>query len=212
MALEGLRAPMSEKSSSEHSRILIRRYFSQNKVLGLSLAMVVIVGVLGIPFVMKAIPSTYQHEEYMPELDSRNTRVFLSDLEDTNITITFVNEPGLWYRMSVTHYTTGERHRVESITDSSSSTLTIELTTVTRIKSIYLELGTDVVHSIHINGENLNTRVVVDNGAQISGSICSFHATGIFQFIMKQDSHSTIIYLIHGLRNLYCWISISQLG
>ena len=182
---------MNEKSSSERCWTLIRRFFSQNKVLGLGLVVVAIVGVLGVPFVMKTTSSTYQHEEYLPELNSRNTRVFLSDLEDANITVTFTNEPDLWFRMSVTQYTSRVRHRIETYTDSSSSTLTMELTSVIRIKSINLELGTDVVHSIQISGENLNTLVVVDNGAKISESFFHYYSTGILQFIMTENVNFT---------------------
>ena len=93
--------------------------------------------------------------------------------------------------MDITHYTNGRRHSVENVTAPSFLPLRVQVSSVTRIKSINIVLGTDVAHSIYISGFNLNTVVRVDNGAKISGSHCRFYGTGSFKFIMTDNVNFT---------------------
>jgi len=134
---------------------------------------------------------TYHYEEKLPSNDTKNTRFTITGVEDANITVSFVDEPGLWYRIDITHYTSVKHHAVAAVTKPSFLPLRVHLTSVTRIKTISLVLGTDVAHNIYISGANLNAEVKVDNGAKISGSRCRFHSTGVFKLILGENVNFT---------------------
>ena len=170
-----------------------KHLIDQRKVTASFLLVVIIIGIglAGFAYVLSNTPATYYYEEQLPSSDFRDTRITLSGLEDANITVAFIDEPGLWYRIAVTHYVSGVRHSIESVTEPSFFPLRVHITSVTRIKSISIVLGTDVVHSLYISGLNLNTRVTVDNGAKISGSKCWFFASGFFHFILTENVNFT---------------------
>ena len=161
------------------------------KLLAVFVAVVIVVGVVGIVIIIDNTPTTYHYEAFLPQSDSRETRVTLSGIDDANITVSFVDEPGLWYRMDVTHYTSGKKHSVDNITTLTIIPLRVHLTSVTALKTVNIVLGTDVAHSIYISGENLNALVKYDNGAKISRTRCRFYGTGIFQFQLSEDVNIT---------------------
>lgn len=168
------------------SSILDRR-----KAIGFLAAIVIIIGILGLVNIINSIPETYYYEARLPENNTRDTRFTIAGVNDANITISFIDEPGLWYRMELTHYTSGKRHSVENVTTPSFLPLRVQVTSVTPLKTINIVLGTDAVHSLYISGSNLNTIVTLDNGAKISGSRCRFYGTGIFRFIITENINYT---------------------
>lgn len=170
----------------------MRDLVDRKKIASFLIAVVIIVvGFVGLANIIDNIPMTYHYEARLSESNPRDTRITISGIEDANITVSFVDEPGLWYRIDITHYTSGKRHAVENVTNPSFLPLRLHVTSVTRVKNINLVLGTDVVHNVYISGDNLNTLVFVDNGAKISGSKCRFYGTGIFQFYMSENVNFT---------------------
>ena len=169
-----------------------KRFLDNRKLAGIFVAFLIIIGTVGIVNIIDSTPDTFYYEASLPEDETRDARFSITGIEDTNITVSFVSEPGLWYRMDVTHYTDGKRHSVENVTEPDFLPLRVQVTSVTRVKSINVVLGTDVTHSVYISGFNLNTIVVVDNGAKISGSRCRFYGTGVFQFILTENVNYTI--------------------
>jgi hypothetical protein len=164
-----------------------RDSIDKKKVAGFFVAVVFIIGVVGIVNIIDTTPTTYHYEAWLPESNARDTRFTVVGINDANITVSFDDEPGLWYRIDITHYTSVKHHAVEDISEPSFLPLRVHLTSVTPIKRINIVLGVDVAHSIYISGENLNTIVTMDNGAKISGSKCKFVGTGFFQFFMTEN-------------------------
>jgi hypothetical protein len=157
----------------------------------LFIVVIILVGFVGIVNIIGSIPTTYHYEAWLPESETRDTRFTIASIKDANITVSFTNEPGLWYRLDITHYTSVKSHAVENAQDIPFLPLRVHLTSVTPVKNINLVFGTDVVHRLYISGENLNVLVVVDNGAKISGSKCRFYGTGVFQFVMTENVNFT---------------------
>ncbi len=166
-------------------------YIDQRKLSGVFVVVVIIVGTIGLAIIVDKTPTTYRYEAWLPESNPRDTRFTITGIEDANITVSFVDEPGLWYRLYVTHYDSMKRHSVENVVDPSFLPLRVQVTSITPVKSIHVVLGTDVVHSMYISGSNLNTIVIVDNGARISGSKCRFYGTGVFQFGLTENVNYT---------------------
>jgi len=154
-------------------------------------AVVIIIGIGGVVHLTNTSPTVYHYVEYLPKSDQRNTRFTVAGIEDANITISFVNKPGLWYIIDLTHYTSVKHHAVESLTSPSFLPLRVHVKSVTPVKTINIILGTDAAHNLYISGENLNTIVIVDNGAKISGTRCRFFGTGTFQFVFTENVNFT---------------------
>ncbi|MFW9805306.1 MAG: hypothetical protein ACFFFK_01095 [Candidatus Thorarchaeota archaeon] len=163
----------------------------RRKAIGFLATIVIIIGVLGLVNIISSIPETYYYEASLPKNNTRDTRFTITGVNNANISISFVDEPGLWYRIEMTHYTSGKRHSVENVTTPSFLPLRVQVTSVTPVKTLNIILGTDAIHSLYISGSNLNTIVVMDNGAKISGSRCRFYGTGIFQFVMTENINYT---------------------
>lgn len=163
----------------------------KQKMIVLFVAVVIIIGIGGLVNLINNSPTTYHYEAWLPTSNARNTRFTIAGIDDANITITFVNDPGLWYRIGVTHYTSAKHHAVEKVTNPSFLPPRVHLTSVTPVKTINVVLGTDVAHGVYISGENLNIIIIVDNGAKISDSRCRFYGTGIFQFKMTENVNFT---------------------
>jgi len=136
-------------------------------------------------------PATYHYEAWLPESGSKESRITIAGIEDANITVSYVDRPGFWYSIDVTHYTSGKRHSVDHITNPLFLPLRVHITSVTRVRNINIVLGTDATHNLYISGVNLNTIVILDNGAKISGSRLRFYGTGIFQFSMTENVNYT---------------------
>ena len=168
-----------------------QRYLDRRKLSGIFIAVVFVVGVVGVVVIVDNIPTTYHYEEWLPGSAVRDTRFTIAGVDDANITVSFVDEPGLWYRIDMTHYTSVKHHAVQAVTKPTFLPLRVHLTSVTRLKTINIVLGTDVAHSLYISGDNLNTVINVDNGAKISGSRCRFHSTGVFQFNLGENVNYT---------------------
>lgn len=169
----------------------LHRYLDNRKLLGVFVAAVILIGVLGMVVIFDDTPTTYHYEERLSSGETRSTRFTIAGVHDANITVSFVDEPGLWYRVDMTHYTSVKHHSVNAVRKPSFLPLRVHLNSVTPVKTINIVLGTDVTHNLYISGERLNTIVKVDNGAKISGSRCRFHSTGEFKFILKENVNFT---------------------
>ncbi len=169
----------------------MQKMIDKHKVIVFLIAVVILIGIGGIVNLISNTPTTYHYERMLPDSYPRDTRFTIANVKDANITISFVNEPGFWYRIDMTHYTSVKHHAVECVTNPSFLPLRVRVSSVTPVKTINIVLGTDVAHSLYISGENLNTIIIMDNGAKISGSRCRFFGTGVFQFIMTENVNFT---------------------
>jgi len=170
----------------------LRTGTDRRKIVSVLVAVVIIIiGFLGVANIIINRPTTYHYEEWLPDPGARDTRFTIAGLDDANISISFANEPGLWYRLELTHYSSIKKHAVNAVEEPSFLPLRVHVTSVTPVKSLNIVLGTDVAHSLYIHGDNLNAVVIMDNEAKISGSRCIFYGTGAFQFVMTENVNFT---------------------
>jgi hypothetical protein len=189
--LKSQKGPAPKASGENRIMNEPQRYLDNRKLLGAFVAAVILIGVLGMVVIFDDTPTTYHYEERLSNGETRSTRFTISGVHDANITVSFIDEPGLWYRVDITHYTSVKHHAVQAVRKPAILPLRVHLTSVTPVKSINIVLGVDVVHSLYISGENLDTIVTVDNGAKISGSRCRFHSTGVFKFVLRENVNFT---------------------
>ncbi len=192
--------------------INLREKDNKRRVIVLLISVVIIaVGFIGVANIIENRLITYHYEKWISGSENRNTRFTISGIEDANITISFIDQPNLWYLVDITHYTSIKKHSVEGVTKPSFLPLRVHLRSITPVRNINIVLGTDMVHSLYISGENLNTRVIVDNGAKISGSKCKFYGTGIFQFVLKENVNFTSVGMDVEIGDFYAEIPAPEL-
>ncbi|MGY5852297.1 MAG: hypothetical protein RTU92_01880 [Candidatus Thorarchaeota archaeon] len=154
------------------------------KVVAGAVIVVVIVGVAGILLFMNPAPMTDFHiEEQLPD-DLTQVSLFFGDLEDTNLTITFVDDESLFYSMDIALY---ESTTADNAFDAYwIASTTYRFDALTRIRSLNVTLGTGIPYSFGVWGVNLDSSIVYDNGALV-GSDVTYEASGEFLFTLKED-------------------------
>jgi hypothetical protein len=168
--------------ASTHRRLIT---MVTRKLAGVLLAVLIVVGFVGIFIVIPAVSTTFHYSAQLGESETRNIGVTLIDLDDTNVSVTFIDSPSLWFQMDVVQYTPGLGHQTETLRLGTHNSLIVRGSS--RIMSIDLVLGSDAYYSLTILGDNVNVTIIMDNGATISGQEYLFSATGIFRFRMTED-------------------------
>jgi hypothetical protein len=129
----------------------------------------------------------FHYEEWHPE-PSRRILMYIRDLKDANLTISFVNDTTLMCRVDVDLYDpqSGSVRLVREVANQ------INLESTGRQKRVEVVLGTSDRYNIHIqNGENLNTTVRYGNGAVLNETWFSAHQTGIIRIAVDEDDGLT---------------------
>ena len=154
------------------------------KVVAGVVIIVVIVGVVWFLFFMGPTPMTNFHiEDELPE-DLTEVSLFFVDLEDTNLTISFVDDEALFYSMDIALYdpTTAE----SAFNTRWVGSTAFRFDALTRIRSLNVTVGTGIPYSFGVWGDNLDSSIAYDNGA-IVGADVTYEASGEFLFTLKED-------------------------
>jgi len=104
--------------------------------------------------------------------------LWLTDIQDCNLTISFVDEPSLLYSIDVELY--------EAAPSSSAFVLTVEewfdirFEASMSMKRLQVVLGSGVPYKIVVSGSDVNATFVYDNDVIGSGASLNYGATGSF--------------------------------
>ena len=166
------------------------------KTLALVVVVVVVTTGTGIFLVVDPYSDTFHLENRFPvdrPITASYVQLGLINLEDTNLSISFVNDTSLVYTMDI--------HLYVPTLMSSAFQLTLEnytgfiyatLTAAVPIRSLKITLGTGKPYLLNIvHGVNLNSTVTYSNGA-VLGSEFGYEATGSFRFIFLEDVNFTL--------------------
>jgi hypothetical protein len=146
------------------------------------------VGIMVYPW--NPVSSQFYYERQFEPSDHEEVRISIRDFEDTNITISFVDDPTLLYRLNITLYSPGSSPRVRTERLYEHIRMTID-DPPDRIQDITLLLGTSAYYGITVIGQNLNTTITHDNGARLEWQEITYLATGIFRFKLTEDVNFT---------------------
>ena len=128
--------------------------------------MLMAVSVGTILLIWNASATSFHYEREYPVDETRWVRLALDDLEDTNVTVAFTDDPALMYSIDVTLYEPGLTYTFEY--EEKRYHLAITLIASGRIKSINVVLGTGTPYKILIRmGDNIDTTITYDSGAVI---------------------------------------------
>jgi hypothetical protein len=158
------------------------------KVVG---AVVILVAVIGVLVVFVGLPTTqteFHYERQYPANETKYGYIDLDIMRDTNVTITFVDDPTLMYSADVTQYTPGDHHYVyyQEWENRLQFAVSASEGATHRIQSIDIVLGTGIYYEIYIAG-TADVSVVYDNGAVLGGQEFIMNAAGDLYFEFNED-------------------------
>ncbi len=160
------------------------------KVVGVAVILVAVVGVLVVFVGLPASSTQFHYERAYPADETRKVNILL-DVRNTNVSVTFVDDPNLMYSVDVVQYSTGDHHHSyyqEWGDPHFSLDYHIDSLTDEGIKEVNVVLGTGTYYVIYIEGANNNASVVFDNGAVLAGQeILMSAAQGDFYFELTED-------------------------
>lgn len=166
------------------------------------LAFVVLSIIIGMGIVVfLAINPIITHAYYsksIPDSDSafRAVAFRFEEMEDTNLTISYVDDPTLWYSMNITLYEASMASAAFSFEDKTGIDVvdyTSTLQAFTRIKSVNVVFGSGWFYKIYISGTNLNVSIRYDNNAKLGNrdeflfGIFSVECTGNVYFTFTKN-------------------------
>ncbi len=156
---------------------------NRRKAAAFLIVVLVVSGFLGYFFIIPAVSTHFHYEGRWDPSNPEGAGISLLDLEDTNITVMFIDDPTLWYRIDVVHYSPGRAHHFDARTWG----VTIDGIT-SRVKDILVVLGNATSYGLLIIGDNLNTTITYDNGALVGGARnVRYDASGIFRLRIAED-------------------------
>ncbi len=155
-----------------------------SKVIAGVVAVVVIIGVAGVLLFLGPSPSTVFHiEEQLPD-DLTDVSLFFGDLEDTNLTISFVDDESLFYSMDIALYEPNSAGNAFETRWVASTTFSFSA--LTRIQSLNVTVGTGITYSFGVWGENLDSSIAYDNGALVGHGV-TYGASGTMLFTLTEN-------------------------
>ncbi len=157
---------------------------------------VVIVGVVGILMFPRLTPvaTTFHIEEQLPD-ELTDVSLFFGDLEDTNLSISFVDDATLFYSMDIALYEPASA--ANAFRQRWVGSTTYSFAALTRIRSMNVTVGTGIPYSFGVWGENLDSTIAYDNGALVGHEV-TYEATGTMLFTLTEDvtmSNNSDLYL-----------------
>ncbi|MGQ4911596.1 MAG: hypothetical protein ACP6KW_05445 [Candidatus Thorarchaeota archaeon] len=147
--------------------------------------MVVVSGLAVGLLVVLPLPSLLHHYEVKVQEGRNFFAVTLSDLEDTNLSITFVDDPSLLYTMDIALYEPATPAEAYGYHPTSSYYPLLEAKV--RIRSLNVTLGTGVEYFINLDGINLNSMIIFDNGAISEGYTLNYQGTGRLDLVLTEN-------------------------
>jgi hypothetical protein len=150
------------------------------------LVIVISVGIGGVFLLLGGVSSTEFHYEHVyPSGETKQALVSLWGLEDTNVSITFEDNPALLHSLDIELYSAGDIFQYEL--EDKASYYWIKLEATDRIKSLDLVLGTGPKYEIGIHGTNINSTITYSNGALLRGQQIEYYGSGFLRFVLDED-------------------------
>lgn len=143
-----------------------------------------VTGLVGVLLVWDPFPRTYFHIEKQDLYESSYFTLRLSGLEDTNLTISFVDDNSLFYSIDAAPYQSTSAGNAFIM--SGVGGLLLHFEALVRMRSINVTLSTGFYCSFEVLGSNLNSSIVYDNGALVDGSVI-YQATGNLSFVVTEN-------------------------
>lgn len=157
----------------------------------LVVVMVVVTTGMGAFLVIDPFSDMFHIESRSPT-DRRITASYvdlgLVDLEDCNLTVSFVNDTSLVYSMDIQLYNPTLRTSAFQLTvENYTAFIFARFNAAVRIRSLNLTLGTGKPYFLSVwQGINVNCTVTYANGALL-GQGLNYEATGTLRFIFLED-------------------------
>ncbi|MHA2322760.1 MAG: hypothetical protein ACXACG_14025 [Candidatus Thorarchaeota archaeon] len=168
-----------------------------------AVVVVVIVSGLGAILWLGSSPSIEFHLEAEVELPRyANFTLFLADLLDTNLTISFVNDNSLLYRIDMVLYDPSSPSEAFDL-DTQSYTSIHRFFTLVRVRSMNVTLGTGCTYDLAVWGTNLSTSITYDNGARARSEL-RYEASGL---LLVRITENMTIMDNHNQFDIYTGIS-----
>lgn len=154
-------------------------------------AVVLIAVVVGaVLLVWNSSATSFHYERQYPTNETKYVRLALDDLKDTNVTVTFTDDPTLMYSIDVTLYVPGITYTFEY--EERSDYLAVDLIATGRVESIDVVLGTGSSYEILVrNGVNIDATVAFGNNAVLGAREFIYTCTGSFHFSFDENVNFT---------------------
>jgi len=150
-----------------------------------AVAVVLVLIILGTGSFLILFPrssNSYHFEEQIPEGDVYRYSIWLKDIRDCTLNVSFIDDPDLLYNLDIGLY---ESHPEDSAFDLSITDYggTYRIYQVSfegkvRIRTIQLILGSGVPYEIVVSGSDVNSTFVYSNNAVGSDASLYYSATG----------------------------------
>ncbi|MHA2302153.1 MAG: hypothetical protein ACXACD_14500 [Candidatus Thorarchaeota archaeon] len=140
--------------------------------------------------VMTFEPYSTHYEETVRE---NNTYVYfrITEPEGGNISITFVDDPTLLYRVDFEQHPSGPKPYMSYYGSKNHNLVNVGVKCDGQVNSIDVVLGTGLPYSIFVQGRNLTTIITYSNGSLTGGSEYNHYASGTLLFAFMEDVNVT---------------------
>ena len=162
------------------------------KMKAVAVVVVMTVATVGVVLVVNPFGTRFHYEQPWPSGGARWGSIRIYDLEDCNVTVSFVNDSSVFYRLDVELYNPTFASLAFTITSSIGRGL--RFTAISRIRSVNLVLGIGTQYYISFNcgTANLNTTIIYSNGALIGDDArLIYEASGILRFAFTENVNFT---------------------
>ncbi len=148
----------------------------------LTISMLVIVAGVGVYWVYESTRTQFRFEEWNPE-PNRRILMYIRDLTDANLTISFENDTSLMCRVAVDLYD-AQSGSVVLVREVGNQ---VNLESTGRQRRVEVVLGTAAKYDLYIQrGDNLNTTVRFGNGAVLNRTDFDAYQTGIIRIAVDE--------------------------
>lgn len=153
-------------------------------------AMLIAVVVGAVLLVWDASATSFHYEREYPAGETKYVQLALDNLRDTNVTVTFTDDPTLMYSIDVTLYKPGMTYTIEE--EELIYSWTIDLVGTGRVKSVDVVLGTGTSYSVFVRtGISINTTITYGNGAILDNREFLYSCNGTLQFNFGENVNFT---------------------
>ena len=147
------------------------------------IALVVVAGVTAVLLIPRSV-STYHLEAEYPQGEKKPAYLWLTDIQDCNLEVSFVDDLNLLYEVNVALYESVPASSAFEFTvndyRTSSGWMDVKLNGIKSIKVLQVTLGSGVPYYLVVTGTDVNATFIYDNSAVGSGASIDYSATGSF--------------------------------
>jgi hypothetical protein len=153
------------------------------RAVALVLALIV-VGAGTLILLLPQSSSSFHFEADYPEGDRYPVYLWLTDIQDCALNVSFVDDPNFLYEMDVELYESQPASSAFDLTVNdyriTSGWMDVSLHGVESIKSLQVTLGSGVPYFIVVTGTDVNATFIYDNNVMGSGECLDYSASGSF--------------------------------